>query len=119
MNFNGYLNTFKNFQEKVTLEVGVPLKDVVLFGIAFEQELENADFKGHKGNENGTLKLEDINLNSFKSRLESNEFLDFWIFEDPEEAKRVALTMLMIQSRQGFEDETLAREAAEEGYDFY
>ena len=80
MNFNGYLNTFKNFNDNVSLCEGVSLSDVVLFGIAFEQELENANFEGRLGNENGTLNPEDINLNSLKRRLERSEFLDFGIF---------------------------------------
>ena len=83
----------------------------------FEQALDLADFDGHRANMDGTLKFEDISEDYCKHILEEEE-LNFSLFGDSDQAKRVALEMLVIQARKGFENEERARGAAMEGYDF-
>lgn len=117
MNFNGYLDTFRNFNGNVSLHEEVPLSDVVHFGMRFEQDLDHANFDGHRANVDGTLKFEDINEDFCKHILEEEE-LDFSLFEDSDQVKRVALEMLVIQARKGFENEEQAWKAAMENYDF-
>ncbi len=118
MNFNAYSDIFENFNGSVSFYEGVSLSDVVFFCMRFGQDLDVADFEGRRGNEYGTLKFEDINEDFCEHILEEDERLDFSIFKDSSQAKRVALEMLVIEARDGFEAETQAREAAEEGYDF-